>query len=76
MGRDSVDLTPEGYANFVVHYECDGCTSQHPLCFDSYNDDETAKSPVSTWVLLDKARRQEPPFYYTPSHLPPPSPPL
>ena len=46
--------TPKGYANFVVHYESDGSTGQHTLCFDSYNDDETATSPVSTWVLLDK----------------------
>ena len=46
--------TPKGYANFVVHYESDGSTAQHTLCFDSYNNNETAKSPVSTWVLLDK----------------------
>ena len=47
--------TAKGFANFVVHYECDDTTAQHTLCFDSYNDDESAKSPVSTWVLLDKA---------------------
>jgi len=33
--------TPKGCANLVVHYECDGTTAQHTLCFDCYIDDES-----------------------------------
>ena len=47
--------TPKGYANFVVYHDCDRTEAQHTLCFASYNDDEVENSPISTWVLLDKA---------------------
>jgi hypothetical protein len=46
--------TPKGYANFVVFYECDKTEAHHTLCFDSYNDDEVATSPIGTWILLDR----------------------
>jgi hypothetical protein len=46
--------TPKGYANFVVYYECDKTEAHHTLCFDSYNDDEVATSPIGTWILLDR----------------------
>ena len=40
--------------NFVVFYECDKTEAHHTLCFDSYNDDEVATSPIGTWILLDR----------------------
>ena len=46
--------TQKGYANFVVFYECDQTEAHHTLCFDSYNDDEVATSPIGTWILLDR----------------------
>ena len=46
--------TPKGYANFVVYYECDKTEAHHTLCFDSYNDDEVATSPIGMWILLDR----------------------
>ena len=52
--------TSKGYANFVVYYDCDKTEAHHTLCFDSYNDDEVATSPVSTWVLLDRGAQATP----------------
>ena len=39
---------------FVVYYECEKTEAHHTLCFDSYNDDEVATSPIGTWILLDR----------------------
>jgi hypothetical protein len=45
---------PKGYANFVVYHECDKTEAHHTLCFNSYDDDEVATSPIGTWILLER----------------------